>query len=111
MVAEAVAEECLRAGTPVVVDAVNPVGAARRARATGAARTCDRLRVVEVVCPDEAEHRCRLETRAEDLAGERPIWADVAARVYEPWDEPRLVVDTLEPLDACLAQVEEYVRS
>ena len=111
VVAEAVAEECLRAGTPVVVDAVNPVGAARRQWHELAARTGDRLRVVEVVCPDEAEHRRRLETRAEDLAGERPTWADVAARVYEPWDEPRLVVDTLEPLDACLAQVEEYVRA
>ena len=111
LVAEAVAEECFRAGTPVVVDAVNPVKAARRQWHDLAVRTGERLRVVELVCPKEDEHRRRLETPAEDLAGTGLTWADVAARVYEPWDEPRLVVDTLEPLDACLARVEEYVRA
>ncbi len=109
LIAEAVAEECLRAGTSVVVDAVNPVEAARRQWRELAARTDAPLRVVELVCPDEAEHRRRLETRADDLAGERPTWADVAAREYEPWDEPRLVVDTREPLAECLARIEQYV--
>lgn len=36
-------------------------------------------------------------------------WADIAAREYEPWHAPRLVVDTREALAACLARIEEYV--
>ena len=110
-VAEAVAESCLRVGTPVVVDAVNPVEAARRAWRDLAARADAPLRVVEVICPDEDEHRRRLEVREADLEGAgMPTWEDVAVRDYDPWDEPRLVVDTREPLDACVAQIEQYVR-
>jgi predicted kinase len=111
LIAEAVAEECLMAGTAVVIDAVSPVEAARRQWRDLAARTGAVLRAVELVCPDENEHRRRLETRPDDLAGDRPSWADVASREYEPWHEPRLVVDTRATLDACLAQVEEYVRA
>jgi predicted kinase len=109
LVAEAVAEECLCAGTPVVIDAVNPVEAARRQWHELAARTGATLRVVELVCPDEDEHRRRLESREEDLAGDRPTWADVMTREYEPWDEPRLVVDTRVPLKACLARIDRYL--
>jgi predicted kinase len=111
LVAEAVAEECLRAGTPVVIDAVSPVEAARRQWRELAARTDAKLRVVELVCPDESEHRRRLETRPDDLAGERPTWADVEGREYEPWDEPRLVVDTCETLTDCVLSIEQYVGS
>ena len=35
--------------------------------------------------------------------------AAVVAREYEPWHEPRLVVDTAEPLTACLRQIEDYL--
>jgi len=82
-------------GIDVVVDAVNPVEPAREgwrelARSTGAT-----LRVVEVVCADAAEHRRRVEARVSDLDGlTAPAWADVRAREYEPWTEPRLTIDT-----------------
>jgi len=82
-------------GIDVVVDAVNPVEPAREgwrelARSTGAT-----LRVVEVVCADAAEHRRRVEARVSDLDGlTAPTWADVRAREYEPWTEPRLTIDT-----------------
>jgi len=93
--ANAVADGCLRVGIDVVVDAVNPVEPARAgwrelARTTGAS-----LRVVEVVCADVDEHRRRVERRVSDLeALTAPIWADVQAREYEPWTEPRLTIDT-----------------
>ncbi len=112
VVAEAVAESCLRAGSAVVVDAVNPVEAARRAWRLLAERASARLRVVEVVCSDEEQHRRRLETRETDLEGAlMPTWDDVVAREYDPWVEPRLVVDTREPLEACLARIERYLDS
>lgn len=39
-----------------------------------------------------------------------PTWQDVRDREYEPWDEPRLTVDTAtESPTECLARVLDYV--
>lgn len=112
VVAEAIAEGCLLAGSHVVIDAVNPVEAARQAWRDLAARTDTQLRVIEVVCSDPVEHRRRVEARSVDLEGHYvPSWADVLEREYEPWSEPRLVVDTSEPLADCHRQIEEYLGS
>jgi hypothetical protein len=71
------------------------------------------LSVVEVVCSDLAEHRRRVENRDSDLDElVIPTWADVEARDYEPWTEPRLVVDTSATSTAdCVAAVLASVRS
>lgn len=112
VVAGAVADSCLRIGTPVVVDAVNPVEAARQGWRELAARTGSVLRVVEVVCSDPAEHRRRVERRTSDIAGfEVPTWADVEAREYDPWTEPRLTVDTAGADVDAVAAVLEYVSA
>jgi predicted kinase len=110
VVAEAVAEGCLRAGTPVIVDAVNPVEEARRAWRELAQRAGAALRVVEVICSDSAEHRRRVERRRADIDGhEVPTWQQVTSREYEPWSEERLVLDTSTPDFDCIAAVEDYV--
>ena len=79
------AETQLRIGGSVVIDAVNPVRATRRLWEDLAERLQVPLRVVEVVCGDEAEHR----RRSAD-------WGRVLerSREYEPYLGPRLVVDT-----------------
>ena len=100
-----------RAGTPVI-DAVNPVEAARDAWRALARRANTQLRVLEVVCSDQIEHQRRIETRGADLqAAKMPTWADVTTREYEQWHETRLVVDTCQPLAECLARIEEYLSS
>jgi predicted kinase len=110
VVAEAVAESCLRAGTAVIVDAVNPVEEARRAWRELAQRVGAVLRVVEVVCADAAEHRRRVERRRADIDGlEVPTWDQVISREYEPWSEDRLVLDTSRPDFDGVAAVEAYV--
>jgi predicted kinase len=79
----------------VVVDAVNPVEAARRGWRDLARRANVELRVVEVVCSDTVEHRRRVEQRQADLDGHTvPTWQQVMDREYEPWSEERLVLDT-----------------
>jgi predicted kinase len=98
------AEVQLRLGHHVIVDAVNPVRAARRLWTELADRTGADLRVVEVVCGDEEEHRRRVETRDDGHTD----WAGVLERRagYEPYVGPRLVVDTSlagEPVDAIVA--------
>jgi predicted kinase len=112
VVAEAVAEGCLLAGSSVVVDAVNAVEVARQAWRDLAARTRKPLRIIEVICSDATEHRRRVESRGVDLEGHYvPTWSEVAERDFEPWEEPRLVVDTIRPLSECRVQIEEYLTA
>ncbi len=93
MAAYALAEANLRLGLSVVADCVNPVAATRAAWRKVAAP--GPILEVEVVCSNAAEHRRRVETRASDVPGlVPPTWDAVVRRVYEPWAEPRLVLDT-----------------
>ena len=96
-VVAALAEEQLRIGHSVIIDAVNPVKAARQLWVDLAERMDVPLRVVEVVCGDDAEHRRRVETRYAARAHDGiPDWVRVLERQteYEPYLGPRLVVDT-----------------
>lgn len=97
----------------VVVDAVNPVEAPRQGWRNLAASVGVPLRVIEVVCSSEAEHRRRVSQRQPDLAGfPVPAWPDVVGREYEPWTEERLTVDTAtEPVDVCLRRIRAYALS
>lgn len=99
-VAHAVARSTLSAGTPVVVDAVNPVAEARDGWVALAREVDAPLVPVEVVCPDRSEHRRRVTERVSDLPGFRvPTWEQVQGLAYEPWLGERLVVDAQQPLE------------
>ncbi|GJG87463.1 adenylyl-sulfate kinase [Gemmatimonadetes bacterium T265] len=109
VVAYRVAADNLALGRAVVADSVNPLDLTRDAWRDVAAAAGARLVDVEVVCSDRAEHRRRVETRANDVPGlTYPTWDAVAAREYHAWDRPRLVVDTAgRDVASC---VEELVR-
>ena len=103
VVANALAASNLAIGRHVVVDCVNPVRASRDGWREVASRACLPLLEVEVICSDAAEHRRRIESRLADIDGlELPTWQSVQAHHYEPWTEPRLIIDTavLAPDDA-----------
>ena len=109
------AAACLGAGTPVVVDAVNPVAEARAGWRSLADAARAVLLVVEVVLTDGGEHRRRVEARTPDLPGQVvPTWEQVTAWPYEPWDEERdggrLVVDGAA-VEAARAAVLAAVRA
>jgi predicted kinase len=95
MVAYALAEDMLRLGQVVIADSVNPVEATREAWRAVAARAGAQIMEVELVRSDPVDHRHHVETRQPDIAGLiLPSWADIVAREYEPWDSPRVVVDS-----------------
>ena len=104
-VVAALAETQLRVGHHVIIDAVNPVKAARQLWVDLAERMDVPLRVVEVVCGDADEHRRRVESRyAARDHDDIPDWVRVLERQaeYEPYLGPRLVVDTFlakEPVE------------
>ncbi len=110
-VVAALAEEQLRIGHHVIIDAVNPVKAARELWVDLADRLAVPLRVVEVVCGDDAEHRRRVEARYESRDHDGvPDWVRVLERQseYEPYLGPRLVVDTYLAKDP-VPQVVSYL--
>jgi predicted kinase len=113
-VAQALAEEHLRLRHSVIVDAVNPVEAPRAAWRNLAAKHRVSLKIIECVCADEAMLRQRIEARARNIAGMPEItWARLLRRrdEYEPWTDPRLVLDTSRTSPAqLLAQALNYVR-
>ncbi len=95
LVAYALAEANLVLGQSVVADAVNPLAITREAWRRAAANASVPCIEIEVVCSDPVEHRRRVATRETDVAGLRlPTWEDVQQRDYEPWNDPRLVLDT-----------------
>jgi predicted kinase len=95
LVAYALAETNLRLGHTVVADSVNPLALTREAWRKVAADTQSQIVEIEMVCSDADEHRRRVETRSVDVAElVLPTWEAVRQREYDPWDRPRLVLDT-----------------
>ncbi len=108
-VAHTVAQAQLHLGRGVVVDAVNPVDAARQGWRDLASAQGMPLRVIEIICSDPAEHQRRVENRApQQDQPAMPTWADVLNRDYEPWTEPRLTVDTVDEPERCVERILTY---
>jgi predicted kinase len=111
--AEAVADGILALGQTVVVDAVNDAVEARRQWHDLGERHGAAPRWIEVVCPDPALHRARLEGRRRDIAGfTEPTWDSVQRRRagFAAWRDARLVLDTRDPLDANVNRAVAYAR-
>jgi predicted kinase len=113
-VAAALADEHLRLGHSVIIDAVNPIEAPRagwRDLATGYRAD---LKIIECVCTDETVHRRRIETRIRNIPGMPEVtWARVQQRraEYEAWVDARLTLDTsAETPDGLLAAALNYLR-
>jgi predicted kinase len=115
-VAQTLADEHLRLGHSVIIDAVNPVEAPRAAWRDLATKYRADLKIVECVCEDQTLHRQRIESRVRNIDGIRDItWAEVQEgrrSEYEPWTERRLVLDTsAKSSEQLLAETLNYVRA
>jgi len=93
-VAYAVGEDNLRLGLTVIADSVNPLALTREAWMDVARRAGVSFANVEVLCSDTAEHRRRIETRAQASAWRSVTWQDVVMREYHQWISPRIAIDT-----------------
>jgi predicted kinase len=112
-VAQALAEEHLRLGHSVVIDAVNPVEVPRAAWRNLAAKCRANLKIIECICANEATHRRRVEARIRGIDGMAEVsWADVEKRgaEYEAWTDARLTLDTsAQPPERLLAEAVRYL--
>ena len=113
-VAIALADEHLRLGHSVIVDAVNPIEAPRAAWRSLAAKYRADMKIIECVCADETAHRQRIEARVRNIAGMPEIdWARVQRRraEYEAWTDARLMLDTsAKSPEQLLADALNYLR-
>jgi predicted kinase len=112
-VAHDVAAGHLRRGLTVIADAVNPVAEARVGWRGLATETGARHVVIETYCPDEAEHRRRVDTRVADLPSwTYPDWTDVRAGAgdYQRRTDDRLRVDTSRPVEVCHAEIASHLH-
>jgi predicted kinase len=90
-----VAADNLRLGLSVVADSCNTIELTRREwEGVAQAEGTDFVNV-EVVCSDLAEHRRRVESRANSVPNLKlSTWDEVVAREYQSWSVPRVIVDT-----------------
>jgi predicted kinase len=113
-VAVTLADENLRLGHSVVIDAVNPVEAPRAAWRNLAAKHRADLKIIECVCVDQTVHRRRVEARVRNIGGMPEVtWARVLARQaeFEAWTDARLILDTsVAAPENLLAEALSYVR-
>ena len=92
-------DEHLKLGHSVIVDAVSPIEAARSMWRRVAKKHGAHLIVVEVTCSDEKLHKQRIEKRMRHIKGMPEVsWERVLERKreFEPWQEPHLVLDSVE---------------
>jgi predicted kinase len=113
-VAVTLADEHLRLGHSVIIDAVNPVEAPRAAWRSLAAKHHVALKIIECVCADEAVHRRRIEARIRAIDGMPEVtWARVLQRraEYQGWTDERLILDTsIDAPGTLLAAALTFVR-
>ena len=114
-VARAIASENLLLGQSVIVDAVNPVNAARKMWRKLSEHADAQLIFIEVRCSDETIHRQRIEARVRGIEGMSEVtWDRVQKRKaeYEPWNEPRLKLDSARlSSNELIASAVEYLNA
>jgi predicted kinase len=105
----------IRAGQSAVLDAGGFEHSERTRWRTITERFGGRFVGVECICPDEVVHRRRVESRRRDIPGwpATVSWEHIGRmrEIWEPWHEPHLVLDTLQPLETCLARIVAAARN
>jgi predicted kinase len=108
----ALAEDNLGIGQSVLLDSVCWTRAIRKRWADLAERHGARYRPIEIVCSDVAVHRERVESRGKVTGWQAVDWQRVeeAQSRFEPWEGPRLLLDSIRSIDELLATALAYVR-
>jgi predicted kinase len=108
------AERQLRLGQSVILDSVaSTVSIHAEWRALAQAYQAA-WRVIECICSDEVAHRDRLKVRQRGIPGWHELDWSVVERVrvyYAPWDEERLILDAVHPLEENVAAALRYLRA
>lgn len=113
VIAETLADEQLKLGHSVIIDAVSGVIEAKEMWRKLAEKHNLKLIIVECVCSDSKLHKKRIETRVRNIHGIPEVtWEDVGKRreEYVAWGEEHLTLDSIRPTDELCRQALEYIR-
>ncbi len=102
LVAENLADENLKQGVSVIIDASNYVRPAREIWSTLAEKHQARLVFIECSCPTKI-HQQRVQSRVRDMPGFPEItWPDILQRISEtdPWEVDPIKIDTSDMTSA-----------
>jgi len=109
------ADEHLRLGHSVIIDAVNPTEAPRAVWRKLAVKHRASLKIIECTCANEITHRQRVAARVRNIESMPELcWEDVLVRraAYEAWTDMRLVLDTsANDPSVSMARAIEYLRN
>ena len=111
LVAETLADEHLRRGMSVIIDAVNAVQEARDLWHNLARIHHTTLIIIECIV-ERAVHKRRIESRIRNLPGIAEVtWESVENRrkEYLPWEEERLVLDTATAHEQNVMKALDYI--
>ena len=108
------AERQLQLGQSVILDSVASTLSIRATwRALAAAYRAE-WRVIECICSDEAAQRERMKVRQRNIPGWHELdWSEVerVKAYFTPWNEERLILDAINPLEDNVAAALHYLRS
>lgn len=96
------AERQLQLGQSVILDSVASIEPVRQQWRGLAVNYGATWAVIECICSDEDVHRQRLSNRKRYIPGWHELdWAEVerVRGYYAPWNEERLIVDTVESIE------------
>lgn len=108
------AEHQLRLGQSVMLDSVASTESIRSSWKQLAAQYEADWLVIECICSDESLHRARLKKRHRHIPDWHELdWADVETvkSYFLPWEETRLVVDAVLPVDENLKTILDWLGS
>ena len=107
------AERQLRLGQSVILDSVASTLSIRAEWRALAQTYQAEWRVIECICSDEAAQRDRMKVRQRGIPGWHELdWSEVerVKAYYAPWDEERLILDAVNPLEENIAAALRYLR-
>jgi len=108
------AERQLMLGQSVILDSMASTKSIRSTWRELAEKYNATWLVIECVCSDEEVHRARLGTRQRGIPGWHELdWSEVGRvkNYYHLWDEDRLILDAISPLEENLEHLIEYLRN
>ncbi len=107
------AERQLMLGQSVILDSVASTVSIRSSWKQLAMEYDAEWRVIECICSDESLHRARMNVRQRNIPGWHELdWSEVerVKAYYLPWDEDRLILNAIHPLEDNLKLAFEYLR-
>jgi predicted kinase len=103
----------LRLGQSVILDSVASTLSIRAEWRALAQTYQAEWRVIACICSNEAVHRDRLGMRQRGIPGGHELdWSEVerVKAYYAPWNEERLILDAVNPLEENIAATLAYLR-